>query len=68
MFSAFAWAYVLGQLPVLLLLDRFGSVKVYGISLLLWSVITALQGMVGFLSASFAVGSLFALRFLLGLI
>jgi MFS transporter, ACS family, glucarate transporter len=68
MFSAFAWAYVLGQLPGGLLLDRFGSVKVYGISLLLWSVITALQGMVGFLSASFAVGSLFALRFLLGLI
>jgi ACS family glucarate transporter-like MFS transporter len=68
MFSAFAWAYVLGQLPGGLLLDRFGSVKVYGFSLLLWSLITIGQGMVGNLSAAMAVATLFGLRFLLGII
>lgn len=67
-FSAFAWAYVLGQLPGGWLLDKFGSARVYGISLFIWSLITVAQGMIGFLSVPTAVGSLFALRFLLGLI
>jgi ACS family glucarate transporter-like MFS transporter len=68
MFSVFAWAYVLGQLPGGLLLDRFGSVKIYGLSLLLWSLITIGQGMAGYLSATMAVATLFTLRFLLGII
>ena len=67
-FSAFAWAYVLGQLPGGWLLDKFGSAKVYGTSLFLWSLITVAQGMIGFLSVPIAVGTLFLLRFLLGLI
>ncbi|MCS3468821.1 ACS family glucarate transporter-like MFS transporter [Pseudomonas sp. JUb42] len=67
-FSAFAWAYVLGQLPGGWLLDKFGSARVYGVSLFLWSTITVAQGMIGFFSVSVAVAMLFVLRFLLGLI
>jgi ACS family glucarate transporter-like MFS transporter len=66
-FSAFGWAYVLGQIPGGWLLDRFGSKRVYVLSVLIWSVFTLLQGFVGVLPASIAVGSLFFLRFLLGL-
>src|SRR5258706_7919179 len=33
--SGFGWAYVLGQLPSGGLLDRFGSTKVYGASIIL---------------------------------
>ncbi|MGE7990549.1 MFS transporter [Pseudomonas sp. NPDC089554] len=68
MFSAFAWAYVMGQLPGGWLLDKFGSARVYGISLLLWSCITVAQGMIGFFSVPVAVAMLFVLRFLLGVI
>ncbi|ONQ49129.1 MFS transporter, partial [Burkholderia cenocepacia] len=46
-FSAFAWAYAIGQIPGGWLLDRFGARRVYGLSLLLWSVFTMLQGTVG---------------------
>jgi ACS family glucarate transporter-like MFS transporter len=67
-FSAFAWAYVLGQLPGGWLLDKFGSARVYGISLFLWSTITVAQGLIGFFSVPVAVATLFVLRFLLGLI
>nr|WP_314871940.1 MFS transporter [uncultured Pseudomonas sp.] len=68
LFSAFAWAYVMGQLPGGWLLDKFGSARVYGISLFLWSSITVAQGMIGFFSVPVAVGTLFVLRFLLGVI
>jgi len=43
-FSAFSWAYVLGQLPGGRLLDLLGSKQVYAAGILLWSVFTALQG------------------------
>ena len=66
-FSAFGWAYVIGQLPGGWLLDRFGSRRVYIWSLLAWSAVTLLQGLVGWLSAASAVATLFALRFLLGI-
>jgi ACS family glucarate transporter-like MFS transporter len=66
-FSAFGWAYVLGQLPGGYLLDRFGSKRVYVASVFAWSVFTLLQGFVGLLAASAAVVVLFALRFMLGL-
>src|ERR1035438_8606200 len=48
-FSAFGWAYVFGQIPGGLLLDRFGSKNVYTLSILAWSLVTALQGFVGYL-------------------
>ncbi|MES5486809.1 MFS transporter [Bradyrhizobium sp. INPA03-11B] len=66
-FSAFGWSYVIAQVPCGWLLDRFGSKWVYAISIIVWSVLTAMQGMVGFLAAGTAVVVLFALRFLVGI-
>lgn len=44
LFSAFSWAYVLAQLPSGALLDRFGSKKVYGISIVVFSICALLTG------------------------
>ena len=66
-FSAFGWAYVIGQLPGGWLLDRFGSKRVYAVSIAAWSLFTFLQGFIGFFAVSTAIVVLFALRFLLGL-
>ncbi|MCC8938384.1 MFS transporter [Bradyrhizobium sp. Arg68] len=66
-FSAFGWSYVVAQVPCGWLLDRFGSKWVYAISIIVWSIFTAVQGLVGFLSAGAAVVMLFALRFLVGI-
>jgi len=66
-FSAFGWAYVAGQIPGGLLLDRFGSKNVYTLSILAWSAVTLLQGSVGRCPASVAVVVLFSLRLVLGL-
>ena len=49
-FSAFGWAYVVAQVPGGWLLDRFGSKRVYAVSLFLWSLFTLLAGAVGFLA------------------
>jgi ACS family glucarate transporter-like MFS transporter len=65
-FSAFAWSYVLAQLPGGWLLDRFGSKITYFFSIFLWSVFTMLMGTVGFLSGAAAVTTLFILRLLIG--
>jgi MFS transporter, ACS family, glucarate transporter len=66
-FSAFSWAYVLGQLPGGWLLDRFGSKRVYAGSILLWSLFTALQGSVEGFGLALVVPALFTLRFMVGL-
>ena len=65
-FSAFAWSYVLAQIPGGWLLDRFGSKIVYFFSIFLWSLFTLLMGFVGFFSGALAIGLLFALRLLVG--
>jgi ACS family glucarate transporter-like MFS transporter len=65
-FSAFAWSYVLAQLPGGWLLDRFGSKITYFFSIFLWSVFTMLMGTVGFLTGAAAVTTLFVLRLLIG--
>ncbi len=69
-FSAFAWAYALGQIPGGWLLDKFGARRVYGCSLLLWSLFTMMQGTVGWfgLVGSTAAITLFGMRFMLGLV
>ncbi|RRV10422.1 MFS transporter [Pseudomonas sp. v388] len=69
-FSAFAWAYALGQVPGGWLLDKFGARRVYGCSLFLWSLFTMLQGTVGWmgLAGASAAVALFAMRFMLGLV
>lgn len=66
-FSAFSWAYVIGQIPGGWLLDRFGSKKVYFFSIFTWSIFTLLQGFVGSFSLANAVIALFMLRFMVGL-
>jgi ACS family glucarate transporter-like MFS transporter len=65
--SAFAWAYVLGQIPGGALLDRFGSKKIYTAALVLWSGFTLLQGFAGIWSGLAAALALFVMRFLVGL-
>jgi ACS family glucarate transporter-like MFS transporter len=65
-FSAFAWSYVIAQLPGGWLLDRFGSRITYFFSILLWSLFTLFQGAVGFLTGGAAVATLFLLRLLVG--
>ena len=54
LFSGFGWAYVFGQLPAGGLLDRFGSKRVYGISIICWSVCAFLIGLAGYLTAAWA--------------
>jgi ACS family glucarate transporter-like MFS transporter len=65
-FSAFAWSYVIAQLPGGWLLDRFGSKTTYFFSIFLWSVFTMLTGTAGFFAGGAAVAMLFTLRLLVG--
>lgn len=65
-FSAFAWSYVLAQLPGGWLLDRFGSKITYFFSIFLWSVFTLMMGWVGFFTGGTAVAMLIGLRLLVG--
>lgn len=68
-FSAFGWAYAIGQIPGGWLLDRFGARRVYGLSIVLWSLFTLSQGMVTvFSTAASATVALFIMRFMLGLV
>jgi ACS family glucarate transporter-like MFS transporter len=65
-FSAFAWSYVVAQLPGGWLLDRFGSKITYFFSIFLWSTFTLFTGAAGFVTGGAAVALLFALRLLVG--
>jgi ACS family glucarate transporter-like MFS transporter len=65
-FSAFGWAYVIGQIPGGWLLDRFGSKRVYAMGIFIWSLFTLLQGFVGMMPIAWAVVTLFVLRFCVG--
>ena len=65
-FSAFAWSYVLAQLPGGWLLDRFGTKITYFFSIFMWSLFTMLMGTVGFLTGAAALTALFCLRLAVG--
>ncbi|WP_193072690.1 MFS transporter [Pseudomonas sp. FME51] len=65
-FSAFGWAYVIGQIPGGWLFDRFGAKQVYVITLFCWSLFTLLQGFVGMLPLAWTVATLFLLRLAVG--
>lgn len=65
LFSSFAWAYVLGQLPAGWLADRLGAKMAVLIGLVLWSLCTFLMAGAGWTPAPFLV--LLVLRFMLGL-
>src|SRR5258708_1928355 len=62
LFSGFSWAYVVGQLPAGGLLDRFGSKRVYGISIICWSICGVLAGFAGYLPATIAFLGIFGPR------
>lgn len=65
--SGFSWAYVAGQLPSGGLLDRFGSKRVYGISIVLWTICAFLIGFVGYVGTAYAFSAIFVLRLASGL-
>jgi ACS family glucarate transporter-like MFS transporter len=65
--SGFSWTYAAAQLPSGWLLDRFGTKRVYGISILLWSILAALVGFAGYLAGTVAFATIFGLRLLSGL-
>jgi len=67
LFSSFAWAYMLAQIPGGWLIDRFGSKRVYGGAIFLWSFFTLLQGFVPILGVGAAMVALFVLRIAVGL-
>lgn len=54
-FSVFSWSYALAQIPGGVLLDRFGTRLVYGVSLVAWSLFTAMQGAVTSVAALIGV-------------
>src|SRR3954471_23481343 len=66
LFSAFAWAYAVAQIPGGALLDRYGSRPVYIWSISLWAVFTGAQAFVPYLSFMPVMISLFVLRLALG--
>jgi MFS transporter, ACS family, glucarate transporter len=51
----------------MLVLNRFGSKRVYGISIILWSICSFLTGFAGYLPASVAFTVIFVLRLFSGL-
>lgn len=53
-FSAFSWTYAFALLPGGYLVDLLGSRIMYGVSLVLWSGATVLQGFAGGFSSLFA--------------
>jgi ACS family glucarate transporter-like MFS transporter len=65
--SGFSWAYVAGQLPSGGLLDRFGSKRVYGISIICWTICACLIGFVGYVGTAYAFSAIFILRLFSGL-
>lgn len=67
LFSGFSWAYVAGQLPAGGLLDRYGSKRVYGISIVAWSLCALLVGFAGYLPATVAFFVILGMRLLSGL-
>jgi MFS transporter, ACS family, glucarate transporter len=68
LFSGFGWAYVVGQLPSGGLLDRYGSKRVYGISIVAWSICALLIGVAGYAPVALAFSLIFGLRLVSGLV
>lgn len=60
-FSAFSWTYTAAQIPGGLLLDRIGTRLTYFLSLAIWSLVTAAQGLVS------GIASLTGARLALGI-
>ncbi|AJC21665.1 MFS transporter [Pandoraea pulmonicola] len=54
-FSAYAWTYVIANIPGGWVIDRFGTRAIYGIAILSWSVLTFLQGFTSRFSTLFGM-------------
>jgi MFS transporter, ACS family, glucarate transporter len=67
LFSAFGWSYVVAQIPGGWLLDRYGSRRVYLLSILMWSVLGLAQGAVGFFRPAAVLATFFVLRLGVGM-
>lgn len=65
LFSAFAWAYVLGHIPAGWVVDKLGAKLAIMTGLVLWSSMTFLMSGVGLVAAPFL--ALLVLRVLLGI-
>ncbi len=61
LFSAFFWSYALSQIPIGLILDRFGVTPIGRIGAVFWTVATGLTALAG------GYGGLIAARVLLGI-
>lgn len=68
LFSGFSWAYVVAQLPAGGLLDRYGSKKIYGLSIVGWGLLAILAGFIGFLPVAWGFVLLFTVRLLSGVV
>jgi ACS family glucarate transporter-like MFS transporter len=72
--SGFSWAYVVAQLPSGYMLDRFGTKRIYGTAIILWSLLAAAVGFAGYLHGTIianlgtAFVAIFGLRLLSGLV
>ncbi|WAL81233.1 MFS transporter [Pandoraea sp. XJJ-1] len=60
LFSSFIWSYALFLLPMGMLLDKFGTKRIAGIGIFIWSAATALTGVAG------SFGALLAARLVMG--
>src|SRR6185437_478545 len=64
--SAWAWSYVIAQIPCGWLLDRLGSKRVYVVAFFSWSFFMFWMGFTKYLNGKLAFGVLFALLLLVG--
>lgn len=67
LFSGFSWAYVVAQLPAGGLLDRFGCKKIYGLSIMIWSMCAFFVALAGYFVPAIAFTLVFIARLLSGL-
>lgn len=54
-FSAYAWTYVIANIPGGWVIDRFGTRAIYGVAILGWSMLTFMQGFASRFAALFAI-------------
>ena len=54
-FSAYAWTYVIANIPGGWVIDRFGTRAIYGVAILGWSMLTFMQGFASRFAALFAM-------------
>ena len=66
LFAAFAWSYMIAQIPAGSLLDRIGARLTYALSIGLWSILTCSMGFIAGLPVAAAITALFVARVMIG--